>query len=130
VLCRVALLALCLLSFQPPLAGTAVVDRFEGDHAVLVFDDGHERVVALDRLPPPARTPDAVVWAVTVGERLHYADFRPAATRRRAIHEQARFDRLAERANRSARHRDRPRSLAREDRPAVFHTLVSAREGI
>ena len=43
-----------------------VVDRYEGDYAVLVFDDGQKLLWPIEQLPAGAREGVAVVVALTV----------------------------------------------------------------
>jgi hypothetical protein len=80
---------------------TAVLDRPEGDDAVLVLERGDESIatvlVAISALPPPCRHPDAVfhIRDEDGAERL-VCD--PVATRIRARALQARFDHLADSA--------------------------------
>jgi len=54
-------LALTLVAPPGQPRTTAVVDRFEGDRAVLVTDDGRQVVVGLSRLPASGRYADAVL---------------------------------------------------------------------
>ncbi len=79
----------------------AVVDRFEGDHAVLLLEDGDEVVgdvaVPRERLPEPARHQDAVLEVVVQGGRLADATYRPEETERRRESARERFDRLSRR---------------------------------
>lgn len=79
----------------------AVVDRFEGDRAVLLLEDGDEVVddvaVARDRLPEEGRHQDAVLAVVVQGGRLADVEYRPDETERRAESARERFDRLARR---------------------------------
>ncbi len=80
----------------------AVVDRFEGDEAVLLLERNGETVgdlvVSCEDLPSDARTQDAVLF-VEIDDDAHLVDarFDPEATERRAERTQSRFDRLAQR---------------------------------
>lgn len=79
----------------------AVVDRFEGDLAVLLLEDGDEVVddvaVGRDRLPEQGRHQDAVLAVVVQDGRLADVEYRPDETERRAESARERFDRLARR---------------------------------
>lgn len=79
----------------------AVVDRFEGDRAVLLLEDGDEVAgdvaVPRERLPEPARNQDAVLEVVVQGGRLADATYRPGETERRRESARDRFDRLSRR---------------------------------
>lgn len=79
---------------------TAVLDRREGEQAVLLVERADERptqlVVDADVLPAGGRTADAV-HAVTVSDgAVRRFEHRPAETERRAESAQSRFDRLTE----------------------------------
>lgn len=79
----------------------AVVDRFEGDHAVVLLEEDDEVVgdvaVARDRLPEAARHSDAVLAVVVRDGGLAEAEYRPEETERRRASARERFDRLARR---------------------------------
>lgn len=79
---------------------TAVVDRFENDHAVLlVEDDGTtigEVVVDQDRLPEAGQV-DAVLTIEIQDGEITESRYDRAVTKRRANRTQARFDRLSDR---------------------------------
>lgn len=78
----------------------AVVDRIEGDQAVLEVDaDGElrELVVDVEELPPVARTADATLDVTVQGGKLVDATYQRRATRRRKRNAQDRFDRLSRR---------------------------------
>jgi hypothetical protein len=75
---------------------TAVLDRFEGDRAVLVTDGEQRLVLPRSAVPPAGRHVDAV-FRVTLREgRVIDLRYRPEESRERARRAQARFDRLAE----------------------------------
>lgn len=80
---------------------TAVLDRLEGDLAVLVVeDDGRaidDLVVPIEDLPEDGRQPDAVLEIEVACGDLTDATFEPAETDERAESAQDRFDRLARR---------------------------------
>ncbi|MUV59312.1 DUF3006 domain-containing protein [Halobacterium sp. CBA1126] len=80
---------------------TAVVDRFEGDLAVLLLEaDGEsvaERVLDRERLPEAARHVDAVLTVELVDGDVEAMDYEPTATEERAEDAQSRFDRLSRR---------------------------------
>lgn len=80
---------------------TAVLDRFEGDLAVLVLEgDGRDVAdVALDRerLPEAGRRGDAVYEAVVDDGEVTDLTYDPEETRERKEQAQDRFDRLSER---------------------------------
>jgi len=79
----------------------AVLDRFEGDRAVLLVEDGEaivgELVVRAGRLPADGSHQDAVVRATVQNGHLVSARADPEASERRIAEAQDRFDRLAER---------------------------------
>lgn len=81
---------------------TAVVDRIEGDLAVLLLERGSETVgdlvVSRADLPADARAPDAVLSVTIEDDELVEARYDDAETERRAERAQSRFDRLADRA--------------------------------
>lgn len=74
---------------------TAVVDRFEGDRAVLVLDDGGVVTVDGDRLPSEGRHVDAVFRVALAHGTLAAVEYDPRRTRRRSRTARTRFDRLA-----------------------------------
>lgn len=74
---------------------TAVVDRFEGDRAVLVTDDGRQVVVGRSRLPASGRYADAVLRVTLAHGTLTSVEYDREASRRRARTARTRFDRLA-----------------------------------
>jgi hypothetical protein len=80
---------------------TAVLDRFEGEQAVLLLErDGEqvaEYVTRRERLPEPARHPDAVLAVAVRNDHLVRVDYDPDETDRRAESAQSRFDELARR---------------------------------
>ena len=80
---------------------TAVIDRFEGDQAVLMVEDGDELVDELvvreGRLPDDARQQDAVLDVTMQNGNLVSAHHDPDETDRRKSAAQDRFDRLARR---------------------------------
>ncbi|WP_254535019.1 DUF3006 domain-containing protein [Halomarina litorea] len=80
---------------------TAVLDRFEGDDAVLVLERGGEDVddIAVPRsdLPERGRKQDAVFAVVVRDGELRSVRYKPHATRSRGERAQSRFDRLARR---------------------------------
>ena len=77
----------------------AVLDRFEGDRAVLVVesDEPEELVCDASRLPAEGREPDAVFRVRIENEELHEVTYLPDETTRRADRSQGRFDRLSQR---------------------------------
>lgn len=84
----------------------AVLDRFEGDLAVLLCEAGGEVVdelaVERTRLPEAGRHEGAVFDLAidssgSDGRALEAASYRPATTDRRTRDVQSRFDRLSER---------------------------------
>ncbi|WP_254545159.1 DUF3006 domain-containing protein [Halomarina pelagica] len=79
----------------------AVLDRFEGDDAVLLLeaDDRVVGDVVVDRddLPPEARHQDAVLAVRVEDGEVVAVDYDPDETERRRDEAQARFDRLARR---------------------------------
>ncbi|MFC7154316.1 DUF3006 domain-containing protein [Halomarina halobia] len=79
----------------------AVLDRFEGDDAVLLLedDDGVAGDVVVDRydLPPEARHQDAVLAVRVEDGEVVGVDYDPDETDRRREDAQSRFDRLARR---------------------------------
>jgi hypothetical protein len=86
-----------------PLDGefVAVLDRFEGDRAVLLLERDAETVgdltVDRERLPPEAREQDAVLRVVVADGRLREAAYDAGETDRRSERMRSRFDRLARR---------------------------------
>lgn len=80
---------------------TAVVDRFEGEQAILLVEDGDELVDELvvreGRLPADARRQDAVLRISMQNGNLVSAHHDPDETDRRRSEAQDRFDRLARR---------------------------------
>lgn len=81
-----------------PVSRTVVVDRIEGDTAVLLFEDGsHEKPVPAAALPAAARE-EGVVLRVPRGNSLALATVDRAATARRRREAGDRFDDLAEQA--------------------------------
>jgi hypothetical protein len=75
---------------------TAVLDRFEGDRAVLVTDTERRLVLPRSAVPPAGRHADAVFRVVLQDGRVIDLRYRPEESRERARHAQDRFDRLAE----------------------------------
>jgi hypothetical protein len=89
---------LVVLTLVAPLGQprtTAIVDRFEGDRAVLVTDDGRSVVVERSRLPQRGRHLDAVLRVTLAHGTLTSVEYDRDASRRRARSMQARFHRLA-----------------------------------
>lgn len=80
---------------------TAVIDRFEGEQAVLLVEDDDELVDELivreGRLPTDARQQDAVLRISMQNGNLISAHHDPDETERRSSEAQDRFDRLARR---------------------------------
>jgi hypothetical protein len=80
---------------------TAVVDRFEGDDAVLLIEhdgeDVEDIVVPREFLPEDARVQDAVLSVGFLDGELIDVTFDPDETARRKESAQSRFDRLARR---------------------------------
>ena len=79
----------------------AVLDRFEGDLAVLLLEADEETVgdvvAERDRLPDAARHADAVLRVVVEDGRLVDARYDERTTRERSDRAQSRFDRLSRR---------------------------------
>lgn len=81
---------------------TAVLDRFEGEQAVLLLEDGGETVgdvvVGRDTLPADGAHQDAM-FTVTVTDDgdLETIEYQPERTEQRHEHAQSRFDRLSKR---------------------------------
>lgn len=75
---------------------TAVLDRFEGDRAVLVSDAGERFVVPRSAVPPAARHVDAVLHLTLRDGRVVGMRYDPQESRERERRSQARFDALAE----------------------------------
>ncbi|MWG36727.1 DUF3006 domain-containing protein [Halomarina oriensis] len=93
-----ALGLLLVLTLVTPLGHpltTAVVDRFEGDDAVLVTDDGRQVTVERARLPERGRHVDAVFRVSLAHGTLTSAEYDASATRQRSRSVRRRFDRLA-----------------------------------
>lgn len=80
---------------------TGVVDRFEGDQAVVILErDGNavgDLVVDRDRLPQDARHVDAVLTVRVEDDELAGLSYRPDETDDRRERAQDRFDRLSQR---------------------------------
>ncbi|WP_136689104.1 DUF3006 domain-containing protein [Halorhabdus amylolytica] len=80
---------------------TAVVDRFEGEQAVLLLEaDGEtvdEIVLDEDRLPENGRHVDAVLTIDLVDGEIRDSTYEEGDTERRSEHAQRRFDALSER---------------------------------
>lgn len=79
---------------------TAVVDRIEGEDAVLEVDgddDRWELVVERDELPTDGRHADAILEVRVEDEQLVEAIYQPEETGRRRQRSQDRFDRLSRR---------------------------------
>ncbi|AWB28495.1 DUF3006 domain-containing protein [Halococcoides cellulosivorans] len=80
---------------------TAVVDRFEGDQAVLLIeDDGEtidERVLDGERLPEAGRHADAVLKVTFVDGDVKEINYEADETEARSERAQSRFDRLSRR---------------------------------
>lgn len=80
---------------------TAVVDRFEGDLAVLLLEAGGEavaeRVLDRERLPEAARHVDAVLTVELDDGDVASITYEDAATESRAENAQRRFDELSRR---------------------------------
>jgi len=75
---------------------TAVLDRFEGDRAVLVSDADERFVVPRSAVPPEGRHVDAVFHLTLQDGRVVGIRYDPRETRQRERRSQARFDALAE----------------------------------
>lgn len=85
-----------------PGASAAVVDRIEGDQAVVLLEDaGEQRTVPVGELPSEAREPGAVLSLPANGSIPH-ATYDAEETAERRQDNQDRFDRLAENASRSS----------------------------
>ena len=84
---------------------TAVIDRFEGERAVLLLEDDEEvaaeLVVSERRLPEDALHTDAVLSVRVRDGELVTAEYDPEETERRTSDAQSRFDRLARRPDES-----------------------------
>ena len=84
-----------------PTGYVAVVDRFEGDEAVLLLERDTEvvgdLVVPREALPPDARTQDAVLRVEIDDGALLDVQYDHEETEQRRDRAQSRFDRLAER---------------------------------
>jgi len=94
----VALAALTAVpTAAPPPDRTAVLDRFEGERAVLVLDE-RPSSLAVDRsaLPTAGRHADAVFRVRVAHGTLASVRYDPERTRRRARESRERFDRLAD----------------------------------
>lgn len=80
---------------------TAVIDRFEGDLAVLLLERNSETVddVAVPRaeLPPDARHQDAVLRVTVEDGEVQQATYEAEETDKRKDRAQSRFDRLSQR---------------------------------
>jgi hypothetical protein len=80
---------------------TAVLDRYEGDHAVFVIEaDGQdigEAAIMRDSIPDDARTVDTVVELTVVRGVPTTIETRPEETAERTDRTQDRFDRLSRR---------------------------------
>lgn len=80
---------------------TAVLDRFEGETAVLLLErDGEivdELLVERSALPEVGREQDAVFRVAIEDGDLAELSYDPEATETRAMRAQSRFDRLSER---------------------------------
>lgn len=74
---------------------TAVVDRFEGTTAVLVFDSGDVQTVERSQLPPSARHDDAVLHVTRDDGAIVSMRYDAEETRERTEQAQDRFDRIA-----------------------------------
>lgn len=79
----------------PSQTDTAVVDRFEGTTAVLVFDSGDVQIVERSQLPPSARHVDAVLHVTRDDGAIVKMRYDDEETRERTERAQDRFDRLA-----------------------------------
>lgn len=79
----------------------AVVDRFEGDLAVVLLENDEETIgelaVPQSQLPEDGRHQDAILSVTVRDGDLVDASYDPEETERRANEAQDRFDRLAER---------------------------------
>ena len=80
---------------------TGVVDRFEGDQAVLLLEaDGEtvgERAVGTSQLPEDGRHVDAVLRVELRDGAVVDASYEPAETERRSDRARRRFDELSSR---------------------------------
>ncbi|MFC6732665.1 MULTISPECIES: DUF3006 domain-containing protein [unclassified Haladaptatus] len=82
-------------------AYTAVIDRIEDNHAVLLIEEGgkdvDELVVHETKLPFDMREPNLVVHVTLEGGKLRSVDADREETAERMEDAQSRFDRLAKR---------------------------------
>jgi len=80
---------------------TAVLDRLEGDLAVLIVEDDGEAiddlVVPIEDLPADGREPDAILEVEVACDDVTDVTYDPTETEARAERAQDRFDRLARR---------------------------------
>lgn len=80
---------------------TAVVDRFEGDLAVLLLERDGETVddipLPQTELPENGRHQDAVLHVSVEDGEVRNATYKAEETAQRAEHAQSRFDRLSQR---------------------------------
>ena len=53
---------------EAPASRRGVIDQFDGDLAVIVFDDNEQLVVARNTLPPDARAGDVVMVSTPTPE--------------------------------------------------------------
>jgi hypothetical protein len=83
---------------------TAVLDRFEGEDAVLILEGDDQPagqlVVASETLPDDGHHQDALFTVTVRDEALVDATYHPERTERRRESAQSRFDRLARRSDR------------------------------
>lgn len=80
---------------SPSQTDTAVVDRFEGTTAVLVFDSGDVQTVDRSQLPPSARHDDAVLHVTRDDGAIVSMRYDAEETRERREQAQDRFDQIA-----------------------------------
>ena len=97
---RLALCVIVVCSLVSPLGqprSTAVVDRFEGDRAVLVTDAGETVALSGERLPREGRHVDAVFRVTLAHGTVTWLSYDAVATRHRGQRTRTRLDRLARR---------------------------------
>ncbi|MFC5972922.1 DUF3006 domain-containing protein [Halomarina salina] len=95
---RHALCVLLVCTLVSPLGqprSTAVVDRFEGDRAVLATDGDETVVLARERLPREGRHVDAVFRLSLAHGAVTSLTYDAVATRYRGSRARSRFDRLS-----------------------------------
>ena len=79
----------------------AVLDRFEGEQAILVIEregtDVEDRILTIDRLPEDGQHVDAVFQITIDGDEIVAVEYNSEMTENRAESAQRRFDRLSKR---------------------------------